>query len=178
MSNETQPSDAGEQPDDPRTSGHVERTVLHTMAGDGDEGLPPTTVGGVLEDVAAVVERGGYGNVGPRGGDGRPLVQQSTVRRTFGQLADKGLVGRVEDLSEAELRDGPVDLGELSEGGDPADPADYAETADDARITDWYLTEEGRREVDRLDERYAAELDDLAARYGRPRGETTERVEA
>lgn len=175
MSNETQPPDADEQPDDPKTSGHVERTVLHHLAGAASE---PTTLGDVLDDVAAVIDRGGYGNAGPRGGGDQPLVQQSTVRRAFGQLADKGLVGRVEDLPETELRDGPVDLGVLVDGGDPADPADYAATADDARVTDWYLTREGQLEVDRLDARYAAALDDLAARYGRPRGETTERVDA
>ncbi|UPW01931.1 hypothetical protein M0R88_07490 [Halorussus gelatinilyticus] len=41
-----------------------------------------------------------------------------------------------------------------------------------------FLTDEGRHEVERLDARYAAEMDDLAARYGRPRGETTTRIDA
>jgi len=171
---DTLPDDQTGEPDDPKTSGHVERTVLHHMAG---AAPAPTTLGAVLDEVAAVIERGGYGNAGPRGGGGAPLVQQSTVRRTFGQLAEKGLVGRVGDLPAENLRGGPVDLGDLV-GEDPTDPAAYAATADDARVTDWYLTDAGRREVDRLDARYEAELDELAARYGRPRGETTERVEA
>lgn len=160
-----------------RTSGHVERTILHRMVGDGDDAHAPVTVSDVLDDITAVIERGDYGNHGPRGGgETGALVQQSTVRRTFKQLREKGLVRRVGDLDESELRDSRVDLGEPDPDADPADPAAYPRTSDDARVTDWILTDEGRREVERLDARYAAELDDLAARYGRPSGETTTRV--
>jgi|GEM_PF-6543200 len=159
--------------DEPRTSGHVKRTVLHCLArGDG-----PLTVSQAMEPIAAVIERGGYGNAGPRGGNGAPLLQKSTVRRAFSQLREDGFVRRVEDLPEVVLREGGFDLGEL-DGDDPADPTAYAKTSDDARVTDWVLTAAGRREVDRLDAAYERELDELAARYGRPRGETTERVDA
>jgi hypothetical protein len=176
-------TDADETTDPPagdrlRTSGHVERTVLHRMAGD-DDRYAPVTVGDVLDDVTAVIERGDYGNHGPRGGgETGALVQRSTVRRTFKQLREKGLVRRVGDLDRSELRDPRFDLGEPDPDADPADPAAYPRTSDDARVTDWVLTDAGRREVERLDARYAAELDDLAARYGRPEGETTTRIDA
>lgn len=178
MVNDTEAPSTDEQPPDAelRTSGYVERTVLHHMAGDGDGPSVPTTVGDVLDDVAAVVERGDYGNLGPRGADGA-LVQKSTIRRAFTQLHEKDLVQRVGDLVAPELRDGRFELGTLDPDGDPADPAAYSRTSDDARVTDWLLTTEGQREVRRLDARYADELDDLAARYGRPRGETTVRVD-
>jgi hypothetical protein len=105
-------------------------------------------------------------------------VRKSSIRRTFTQLAEKGLVRRVEELSESQLREPRFDLGTLDPGGDPGDPSAYSRTSDDARVTDWILTDAGRREVDRLDERYAQELDELAARYGRPRGETIARIDA
>lgn len=178
MGNETQPPDTDAQPaDEPRTSGHVERTIVHHLAGADADRSGPTTVGDVLEDVAAVVERGDYGNPGIRNPEATN-VRQSTIRRTFGQLAEKGLVQRVADLDPERLREDRFALGELDPGGDPEDPAAYARTADDARVTDWVLTDEGRREVERLDARYEAELDALAARHGRPRGETTARVDA
>ena len=173
MQNETD-SRAGDDPDPPRTSGHVKRTVLYCLASrDGG----PMTVGDALEPIGGVVERGGYGNPGPRSNDAT-VVQRSTVRRAFNQLRDDGLVARVVDLDADALAEGPVALGAVEDGGDPADPAAYAATTDDARVTDWVLTDDGRGEVDRLDRAYAAELDDLAARYGRPRGETTARVDA
>lgn len=62
ISNGTYPSDAGEQPDDSETSGHVERIVLHHVTETAPE---PTTLGDILDDVAAVIARGGYGNAGP-----------------------------------------------------------------------------------------------------------------
>lgn len=161
----------------PRTSGHVERTILHHMAGDDDGRYAPTTVSDVLDEIAAVLERGDYANLGMRGSAGSN-VRKSTIRRTFTQLQEKGLVERVEELSGSELRDSRFDLGSLDDDGDPDDPSAYARTSDDARVTDWILTDEGHREVELLDARYAAELDELAARYGRPRGETTRRVEA
>jgi len=136
----------------------------------------PTRVSDVLEPLAAVIERGDYGNLGMR--NDAPTVRQSTVRRTFTQLEAKGLVVRVEELDASALASDRYDLGALSEGGDPTDPVDYGGTSDDARVTDWVLTDEGRREVERLDERYQAELDALAARFGRPRGTTTDRVDA
>ncbi len=157
------------------TSGHVERTILHHMIGDDYERYTPTTVGGVLDDIAAVIRRGGYANIGPKTAKSG-TIRRSTVRRTFMQLREKGLVRRVDDLSESELREDRFDLG-ISDS-DPADPNSYSNTSDDARVTDWILTDDGCREVERLDARYAAELDELAARYGRPRGETTERIDA
>jgi len=170
---ETDPSD-GRDDGEPLTSGHVERTILHYMAG---EPPRPATVGAVSAVVGAVIERGGYANLGPStAADG--TVRKSTIRRAFGQLREKGLVRRVEELSADDLRSGRYDLGELSPDGDPADPAAYAGTSDDARVTDWVLTEAGSREVERLDARYAAELEQLAARYGRPHGETTTRIDA
>ncbi|WP_276301423.1 hypothetical protein [Halorussus lipolyticus] len=180
MSEDTQNLDADEQSEDPpegaelRTSGHIERTILHHMAGDGSEGYAPTTVSGVLDDIAAVIERGDYANVGPKGSAGA-TVRKSTVRRTFTQLHEKGLVQRVEELSEDALGDPRFDLGACK--GDPDDPTAYERVSDDARVTDWILTDDGRREVERLDARYADELDELAARYGRKRGETTARVD-
>ncbi len=159
------------------TRGHIERTILHCMVGETPERYVPTTVGGVLDPLTAVIERGNYGNVGPRAGDAGPLVQQSSIRRTFSQLAEKGLIQRVADLTPAQLRDPRYDLGTLADDGDPTDPGDYSRTSDDARVTDWILTDAGRREVERLDAAFARELDELAARYGRPRGETTDRID-
>ncbi|WP_135825803.1 hypothetical protein [Halorussus ruber] len=158
-----------------RTSGHIERTILHHMAGEGDR-YAPTTVSGVLDDIAAVIERGGYANVGPKGA-ASATVRKSTIRRTFTQLDEKGLVRRVEELSESQLGEPRFALGEREADGDPAGPTAYERVTDDARVTDWILTDEGRREVERLDARYAEELDELAARYGRKRGETTARVD-
>lgn len=181
MANETETPDGSETADEPppddelRTSGYVERTILHHMAGDDRDRSVPTTVSDVVDVVAAVIERGGYGNVGPSGTAGA-AVRKSSVRRTFTQLRDKGLVERVSALDGAELRDARYALG--TPDGDPEDPASYPATTDDARVTDWVLADAGRREVARLDARYAAELDELAARYGRPRGETTTRVDA
>ena len=178
MSNDTESTtDDGTSDDAPQTSGHVEWTVLHRMAGSGDARPEPTTVGTVSDAVGAIIERGGYANVGPNTA-AAGTVRKSTIRRTLTGLHEKGFVRRVADLDLEELRDDRVDLGELPEGGDPADPAAYSGTSDDARVTDWLLTEAGEREVGRLDARYESELDDLAARYGRPRGETTDRVDA
>ena len=178
MANETENPERGEQPaDEPlQTSGHVERTILHHMVGDDAERYAPTTVSAVLDDVAAVIERGEYANIGPSGAAGA-TVRKSTVRRTFKQLRKKGLVQRVAELDASELRAQRFDLGEPDSDVDPDDPTAYSRTSDDARVTDWVLTDAGRREVERLDARYAAELDELAARYGRPRGETTARVD-
>lgn len=156
-----------------QTSGHVERAVLGAMV-DSERRHPPTRVSDVLPAVRAVIERGDYGNVGPR--SPTTVVRKSSVRRTLGQLEEKGLVRRVESLSADELRADRHALGEL-EGDDPTDPASYARVSDDGRVTDWILTDEGHREIERLDARFAAELDDLAARYGRPPGETTARIE-
>lgn len=161
---------------DLETSGHVERTILHRLCGDGTDRFRPSTVSDVLDDVAAVIDRGDYGNVGMR--NEAPTVRKSSVRRTFTQLADKGLVTRVGELDAERLRDDRYDLGELDDDADPADPGAYARTSDDARVTDWVLTPEGREEVRRLDAAYERELDALAARYGRQRGETTDRIEA
>ncbi|NEU58459.1 hypothetical protein [Halorussus sp. MSC15.2] len=179
MENDTETTDAAEPPGDEAllTSGHVERTILHHMTGEDADRSAPTTVSGVLDDVAGVIERGDYANIGPKGAAGA-TVRKSTIRRTFSQLAEKGLVRRVEDLAASELRDSRFDLGPLDADGVADDPAAYARTSDDARVTDWVLTDEGRREVQRLDARYAAELDELAARYGRPHGETTDRIDA
>ncbi len=176
MVESTEPTETGEQTEaEVLTSGHVERTILHHMVGDDSERSTPTTVGGVLDDIAAVIKRGGYANIGPKTAESG-TVRQSTVRRTFMQLREKGLVRRVEELSESELRDDRFDLG--TSNGDPSDPTAYSKTSDDARVTDWILTDDGRREIERLDARYTAELDELAARYGRPRGETTDRIDA
>jgi hypothetical protein len=158
-----------------RTSGHIERTILHHMTGE-DDRYAPTTVSAVLDDIAAVIERGDYANVGPKGAAGA-TVRKSTIRRTFTQLHGKGLVQRVEELPESQLGDPRFALGERESDGDPADPTAYERVTDDARVTDWLLTDEGRREVARLDARYAEELDELAARYGRKKGETTARVD-
>ncbi|WP_135854827.1 hypothetical protein [Halorussus salinus] len=179
MSNETESAGTEESPADEeiRTSGHVERTILNHMVGDDHESDAPTTVSGVLDDVAAVIERGDYANIGPQGA-ANVTVRKATVRRTFTQLAEKGLVRRVSDLAPSELRDSRFDLGALEDGEAADDPTAYARTTDDARVTDWILTDEGRREVERLDARYEAEVDDLAARYGRPHGETTARIDA
>ncbi len=179
MQEETEFGGTDESPaaEELRTSGHVERTILHHMVGDDYESYAPTTVSAVLDDVAAVIERGGYANIGPEGA-ADVTVRKSTVRRTFTQLAEKGLVRRVSDLAASELRDSRFDLGALEDDEAADDPTAYARTTDDARVTDWVLTDEGRREVERLDARYEAALDDLAARYGRPRGETTARIDA
>lgn len=158
------------------TSGHVERTILHRLCGEETDRYRPSTVSDVLDDIAAVIERGDYGNVGMR--NDAPTVRKSSVRRTFTQLADKGLVARVADLDPERLRDDRYALGELAADGDPADHSAYANTSEDARVTDWILTPAGREEVRRLDAAYERELDAVAARYGRPRGETTDRVDA
>lgn len=150
-----------------RTGGHVERAVLHHLAGAG-----PATTGELAETVGAVIERGGYGNLGPRSEPA--TVRRSSLRRTLSGLAEKGLVVRVAELSPDRLAD--AGLGEPD--GDPADPGAYPATSDDGRVTDWLLTEAGRAEVSRLDARYEAALDEVAARHGRPRGETTDRVDA
>lgn len=167
----------GEDSDGPAlaTSGYVERTVLNQLV-DADGRYVPTCVSDVLEPLTSVIERGGYANVGPR--NEHATVQRSSVRRTFTQLEEKGLVVRVEDLPVEALASDRYALGALRAGGDPTDPSAYYRTSDDARVTDWVLTEEGRAELDRLDERYAAELDAVAARFGRARGETTDRVDA
>jgi hypothetical protein len=159
--------------DEVQTSGHVERAILGAMV-DSNGRYPPTRVSDVLPAVRAVVERGDYGNVGPR--SPTTVVRKSSVRRTFGQLEEKGLVRRVERLSVDELRADRHALGAL-EGEDPTDPRSYARVSDDGRVTDWLLTDDGHRELERLDARFAAELDELAARYGRPPGETTARIE-
>ncbi|MFC7081781.1 hypothetical protein [Halorussus caseinilyticus] len=177
MAEDTENAGPGELDDQLRTSGHIERTILHHMAGGDYDRYAPTTVSNVLDDITAVVERGDYANVGPEGAAGA-TVRKSAVRRTFTQLHEKGLVRRVEELAASDLRAERFDLGPLAADGDPDDPAAYARTSDDARVTDWILTDEGRREVERLDARYADELDELAARYGRPRGETTGRIDA
>jgi len=174
MPNNTEPDADNDQ--EPRTRGHIERTILHHMAGE-DGTVKPTTVGQVLPDIAAVIKRGGYANVGPNGAE-KGTVRKSTIRRTFTQLHEKGLVRRVGELAESELRSDEFDLGTLPADGDPTDPGAYSRTSDDARVTDWVLTGEGREEVGRLDARYAAEVDELAARYGRPRGETITRIDA
>lgn len=158
-----------------RTSGHVERTILHSLVEDGR--YVPTTVSDVLDPIASVIDRGGYDNIGPNGA-ADVTVRKSTVRRAFARLRDKGLVRRVSDLDPSDIRDDRVDLGQLPDDGDPDDPTAYSRTSDDARVTDWILTDEGRRELQRLDAQYAEELDELAARYGRPAGETTARVDA
>lgn len=188
MSNDTQPDDSdasatdegttGREPPDAadlETSGHVERTVLHCMR-DADGRYVPTRVSDVLEPLAAVIERGEYGNLGMR--NELATVRHSSVRRTFGQLAEKGLIVRVEDLDPALLEADRYAFGDLEPGGDPRDPGAYAATSDDGRVTDWVLTDDGAAEVGRLDAFYEAELDALAARFGRPRGETTARVDA
>lgn len=159
--------------EDVQTSGHVERAVLGQMVTP-DGRRRPTTVGDVLPAVGAVVERGGYGNVGPR--SPTTVVRKSSIRRTFGQLEEKELIRRVESLPVDQLRADRNALGPL-EGEDPTEPGSYARVSNDGRVTDWLLTEEGRRELNRLDARYATELDELAARYGRPPGETTARVD-
>lgn len=165
-----------EQRSEPVTSGHIERTILHRMAGNDTGGYQPTTVSDVIESVAAVLDRGDYRNLGPRNDTGG-TVQKSSLRRSFNQLEEKGLIQRVTELDGQTLQTDQYDLGELCEDGDPADPADYTKTADDARVTDWILTEAGSAEVQRLDQRYAAELDELAARYGRPAGATLDRID-
>lgn len=156
------------------TSGYIERTILHHLAGSDASTRTPSTVGSVVPAVAEVIRRGNYANLGPRGAEDG-TVRRSTIRRAFTQLDDKGLVQRVGELEGAQLDSEKYDLGECD--GDVADPNSYARTSDDARVTDWILTDEGQAEIERLDTRYEAELDDLAARYGRPRGETRTRIE-
>lgn len=173
MPDETHSDSRSDTTVDVQTSGHVERAVLGAML-DPDGRCRPTTVGEVLPAVRGVVERGDYGNVGPR--SPATVVRRSSVRRTFGQLDQKGLVQRVEDVPVDELRADRNALGPL-EGDDPTDPRSYARVSDDGRVTDWLLTTEGLQEIERLDTRYAAELDELAARYGRPPGETTTRID-
>lgn len=158
------------------TSGHIERTIIHHLAGNTDGRYRPATVSDCLEDVMAVIERGNYGNLGLR--TNATTVRKSSLRRTFTQLADKGLVERVTDLDPDRLADDRFALGAIEPGGDPTDPSAYAGTSDDARVTDWILTTDGQREVARLDARYERELDELAARFGRQRGETTARIDA
>jgi hypothetical protein len=158
------------------TSGHVERTILHVMVGEGMDRFTPTTVSGVLDAVASVVDRGNYGNPGMRTND-TTAVRKSTIRRAFAQLEDKGLVQRVDDLDADSLSADRYDLGSLAPDGDAADPDDYERTTDDARVTDWIPTGAGVEEVRHLDERLGEKLDDLVAQYGRPRGETTDRID-
>jgi len=167
------PSEDEDAPEPPTTSGHVERAILHHAAGSGAP-YAPTTAGEVAETVAAVIERGDYGNEGPRAPTS--VARKSTVRRACNRLAEAGFLRRVESLSPAELDDERFDLG--APGAEPTDPAGYERVTDDARVTDWLLTPEGAREVERLDAAYERALDEVAARHGRPRGETTERVEA
>lgn len=173
MSNdtETRPADSAEGP---RTSGYIQRTVLHHMAGSSYEPYTPSTVGGVAEAVADVIERGDYANAGPRADAG--IARRSTIRRALNQLEERGLIRRVEDLTADELAGDRIDLG--AREGDAGDVTDYERVTDDARVTDWILTDAGRDEVARLDAAYEAELDALAAKYGRRRGETTRRIEA
>ena len=172
MSDATNPDGETDTTVHVQTSGHVERAVLGAML-DPDGRCRPTTVSDVLPSVRGVVERGDYGNVGPR--SPATVVRKSSVRRTLGQLGQKGLVRRLEEVPVDELRADRNALGPL-EGDDPTDPGSYARVSDDGRVTDWLLTAEGRRELERLDARYAAELDELAARHGRPPGETTTRI--
>lgn len=176
MVNETQSAETeNSDGDELETSGYVERTILHHLAGSSVETRQPSTVGKVLDDVAAVIERGDYANLGPNGAK-KGTVRKSTIRRAFTQLQDKDLVQRVDELDPEQLQSDTIDLGDHD--GDPTAASNYDNTADDARVTDWILTDEGAREIARLDARYTRELDEIAARYGRPRGETTSRVEA
>ncbi|PSP27389.1 hypothetical protein BRC65_06085 [Halobacteriales archaeon QH_2_65_14] len=174
QTDETEETTDDQSAEEPKTSGYIERTILHHLAGDAYEPYRPATVGDVLDDVAAVIERGDYANVGPPTA-ASGTVRKSTIRRAFAQLREKGLVQRVGELDESQLRAWKFDLGPAD--GDPDDPGSYERRSGDARVTDWILTDAGRAEVERLDARYAAELDELAARYGRPRGETTDRIE-
>lgn len=178
MSEDTELREIGEASDDGQlqTSGHIERTILHQMVSDDYQRYTPTTVSDVLHDITSVIERGGYANVGPNGAAGA-TVRKSSIRRTFKQLHEKGLVQRVEELTDAEVREPQYDLGTLDSDGESDDPTAYSRTSDDARVTDWILTDDGRREVERLDAQYAEKLDELAARYGRPSGETTARID-
>lgn len=157
------------------TNGYIERTILHHLAGSNPESRTPSTVGAVLPDIAEVIKRGEYANIGPNGAV-EGTVRKSAIRRAFTQLDEKGLVQRVDDLDADTLQSDTFDFGTCT--GDPSDPASYSNTADDARVTNWVLTEEGLAELSRLDARYRSELDELAARYGRLRGETTTRIDA
>lgn len=180
MTNETETSNSGENrtgPDaaDLATSGYIERTTLHHLAGQDPEPRRPSTVGEVLPAIAAVIKRGDYANIAPNGAT-EGTVRKSAVRRSFTQLAEKGLVQRVSELGETTLQSGDVDLGNCT--GEPANPTEYSCVSDDARVTDWILTEDGLAEVRRLDACYTAELNELAGRYGRPSGETDIRIDA
>lgn len=157
------------------TSGYIERTILHHLAGQTPEPRSPSTVGAVLPDIAEVIKRGGYANIGPNGA-AEGTVRKSAIRRAFTQLDEKGLVERVTELDAADLQSETFEFGPCD--GDPADPSNYAKTADDARVTNWVPTEEGLAELERLDARYQSELDELAGRYGRPLGDTTNRIDA
>lgn len=179
MTDETENSNSTESGTGPAarelaTSGYIERTILHHLAGPDPEPRRPSTVGEVLPAIAAVIRRGDYANIAPNGAT-EGTVRKSAIRRSFTQLEEKGLVRRVTDLSEAERRSSDVDLGTCD--GDSGDLSGYSRLSDDARVTDWILTADGVREVERLDARYTAELDELAGRYGRPPGETTTRID-
>lgn len=167
-------SSGGADAEPVETSGYIERTILHHLAGAEPEPRRPSTVGDVLPDIAAVIKRGNYANIAPNGAtDG--AVRKSAIRRSFTQLAEKGLVQRVTGLEESEIASANVDLGDCND--ESGDPAQYSRTSDDARVTDWILTADGIAEVERLDARYNVEIDELAGRYGRPSGETTTRID-
>lgn len=132
---------------DLQTSGWAERTLLQAVAIRGDDGITSRAAGmqDVHDRLVAVAQLT----------QSQPPDDESvymTGNRAFHQLEEKGLVADVEDAQGL-----AADRYEVAPGYRP----------DDARRTEWVLTDEGFTEVRRLDERFKQELAALQRRFGR-----------
>lgn len=130
-----------------RTSGWAERTLLNCLA--------VTRDGRIRSDAAGMQDVKGRLQEVAKMPDGRAPDDESvymTGNRAFHKLHEKGLVKNVTEV------DG------LS-GDRYVVQAGY--TPDDARLTEWVLTEAGIDEVRNLNVRYEQELAKLMRRFGR-----------
>lgn len=130
-----------------QTNGWAERTLLNCLA---------ISQGGELRSRAAGMQdvHGQLKQVAEKTNDTVPDDESvyMTGNRAFHKLHEKGLV---EDIEDAALV--PPSRYDVEPGYTP----------DDARLTEWVLTEEGFDEVRRLDAQYERELEALRRRFGR-----------
>jgi hypothetical protein len=128
------------------TNGWAERTLLNCLAVTRDGDIRSDVAG--MQDVKARLQE-----VAKKPDNQSPDDESvyMTGNRAFHKLHEKGLV---EHLEEVDLSD---DRYVVTEGYTP----------DDARLTEWVLTESGIEEAQRLNDRYEQKLAKLRRRFGR-----------
>lgn len=126
---------------DTKTSGYLERRILHRMRVAPDEKPKSSNQGPELFAVSAGDIEGWHG------------ASRASARRAFQSLREKGLIMPVEERPRSPERMKII--------------YEQARPSDDGRVQDWTITQEGMREIGRLEAEYFDALEGLLKQYGR-----------